>query len=220
VPAPSTCPAAGPGQFELALGHAPALQAADALLFSREAVAAMAAGHSMLACFLPKPFAASAASGLHCHFSLWQGGVNLLQHEPPAAAAAAGAAAVPPPGEAASGSSGGAAAGLGLSAVGEAFLAGILAHLPALMCFTTPSPNSFRRLAPHCWAGAYQCYGANNREAPLRLCATPGAPEAANCELKAFDATANPHLAAAAMIGGWGLGPETSAVAARAAWGQ
>lgn len=172
----------------------------------------MAARHSMLACFLPKPFAASAASGLHCHFSLWQGGVNLLQHEPPAAVAAAGAAAAPP-GD--GGGRSGTPAGLGLSAVGEAFLAGILAHLPALMCFTTPSPNSFRRLAPHCWAGAYQCYGANNREAPLRLCATPGAPQAANCELKAFDATANPHLGAAAMIGGWGWGAEPSAVAAR-----
>lgn len=46
-----------------------------------------------------------------------------------------------------------------------------------------------------------QCWGPENREAPLRLCATPGAPDACNAELKAFDATANPHLAAAALVG-------------------
>jgi glutamine synthetase len=68
------------------------------------------------------------------------------------------------------------------------------------MVFTTPAPNSYRRLAPHCWSGAYQCFGPQNREAPLRLCSTPGNPAAANCELKTSDGTANPHLAAAALI--------------------
>lgn len=50
-----------------------------------------------------------------------------------------------------------------------------------------------------------QCWGPENREAPLRLCATPSVPDACNAELKAFDATANPHLGAAALIGarGW-----------------
>lgn len=50
--------------------------------------------------------------------------------------------------------------------------------------------------------GVLQCFGSQNREAPLRLCSTPGNPAAANCELKTSDGTANPHLAAAALIGG------------------
>lgn len=55
--------------------------------------------------------------------------------------------------------------------------------------------------------GVLQCFGPQNREAPLRLCSTPGNPAAANCELKTSDGTANPHLAAAALIGGcWGGG--------------
>ena len=38
----------------------------------------------------------------------------------------------------------------------EAFLAGILHHMPALQTFTTPSPLSYERLKPGCWSGAYQ----------------------------------------------------------------
>ncbi|PRW21027.1 ligase [Chlorella sorokiniana] len=182
----------GPGQFELALSHAPALQAADGLLFALEAVSAVAAKHELVASFLPKLFNGEAASGRHCHFSVWRGDTNLFAHEAAPAPAAAGAAA-PPPGE-------GEAAVRGLDPDGEAFLAGVLRHLPALMVFTTPAPNSYRRLAPHCWSGAYQCFGPQNREAPLRLCSTPGNPAAANCELKTSDGTANPHLAAAALI--------------------
>ena len=39
----------------------------------------------------------------------------------------------------------------------EAFLAGILHHMPALQTFTTPSPLSYERIKPGCWSGAYQC---------------------------------------------------------------
>ena len=38
----------------------------------------------------------------------------------------------------------------------EAFMAGILHHLPGLQAFTTPSPVSFERIKPGCWSGAYQ----------------------------------------------------------------
>ncbi|EFN50945.1 hypothetical protein CHLNCDRAFT_141615 [Chlorella variabilis] len=190
--------APGPGQFEIATGPAPPLQAADSLLFSMEAVSAVARKHGLLASFLPKLRPREAASGRHCHVSVWRGDANLLRHEAPAAAAAAGAPAAPPRVFKLAGS--GEPALPGLAPEGEAFLAGVLRHLPALTCFTSPSPNSFRRQAPHCWTGAYQCYGPNNREAALRLCSTPGVPDAANAELKACDASSNPHLAAAALI--------------------
>lgn len=147
-PLPPTSTPPGPGQFELALSHAPALQAADNLLFALEGVSAVASKHGLVASFLPKLFPEEAASGRHCHFSLWRGDTNLLAHEAASAPAAAGTAA-PPPGQ-------GDAGVQGLAPDGEAFLAGVLKHLPALMLFTTPSPNSYRRLAPHCWAGAFQ----------------------------------------------------------------
>lgn len=52
---------------------------------------------------------------------------------------------------------------------------------------------------PHHWAGAYTCWGRENREAALRF--VRGTVErAANLELKVID-SANPYLAAACLIG-------------------
>lgn len=48
-------------------------------------------------------------------------------------------------------------------------MAGILEHLPELQTILTPSVTSFDRIQPQCWAGAYQCWGIDNREAALRV---------------------------------------------------
>ncbi len=45
---------------------------------------------------------------------------------------------------------------VGEGSVAEAFLAGVLSHLPALQAFTVPSPISYERLRPGCWSGAFQ----------------------------------------------------------------
>lgn len=38
----------------------------------------------------------------------------------------------------------------------NAFVAGILNHLPGLMVFTVPAPNSYQRLQAGCWSGAFR----------------------------------------------------------------
>lgn len=43
-----------------------------------------------------------------------------------------------------------------LQEAGEQFLAGVLRHLPGIAAFLAASPNSYRRLAPSVWAGAFQ----------------------------------------------------------------
>ncbi|WP_290863271.1 glutamine synthetase family protein [Hamadaea sp.] len=93
-------------------------------------------------------------------------------------------------------------ANLMLSDVGSSFVAGILARLPALLAFGAPSVASYLRLVPSHWAGAYACWGHENREAALRfVTGSPGEREsAANIEVKCFDATANPYLALAALL--------------------
>ena len=67
---------------------------------------------------------------------------------------------------------------------------------------TTPSVPSQIRLRPGYFAGAYTFWGVENREAALRY--VPGGEllgaDAANIELKACDASANPYLALAAVI--------------------
>ena len=169
------------GQFEIVTRHGPALAAADALLLRKEAIAGVAHRHAMLASFLPKLFPSQAGNGCHCHLSLRGDGAR---------ADAMADAARPH----------------GLSELGERFVAGVLRHLPALLAFVAPSPNSYRRIAPSSWAGAYTCWGWHNREAPLRVVGSPGQPGSVNCELKPFDAAANPHLGLTAVVAAGILG--------------
>jgi glutamine synthetase len=91
---------------------------------------------------------------------------------------------------------------------GEAFLAGVLRELPALLALGAPSPASYLRLVPSHWAGCFHCWGVENREAALRLIQgghdaagdEPGAQAQANVEVKCFDQAANPYLAVGGVI--------------------
>src|ERR1019366_1534947 len=59
----------------------------------------------------------------------------------------------------------------------------------------------YLRLLPSRWAGAYQVWGKENREAALRFVqGSPSDPAAANVELKCFDLSANPYLLAGAVM--------------------
>ncbi|KAI8476690.1 MAG: hypothetical protein J3K34DRAFT_400151 [Monoraphidium minutum] len=177
----------GPGQFEIATGPADALAAADRLLQAKEAIAAVARRHGLAVTFVPKPFPGEAGSGCHAHMSLWKGGVSVMAEERPGATAPPFDRRDPLP----------------LPAEASAFFAGILSHLPALLPFTAPSAGaewgSFARVRPGCWAGAFACWGWDNREAPLRA-TRPGGPASTNVEYKAFDGTANPYVALAALV--------------------
>jgi glutamine synthetase len=55
---------------------------------------------------------------------------------------------------------------------------------------------------PQFWAGAFVCWGVDNREAPVRVASVfRGAEEAStNAELKACDATCNPYLALGGIL--------------------
>jgi glutamine synthetase len=165
----------GHGQQEISTGHTPALQAADEQLLVRETIRAVATGRGLVASLAPKPWPENAGNGGHVHFSLWEGSRNRFYDGSHAD---------------------------GLSAEARAFMAGVLAHLPGLCGLTAPSFNSYHRILPHFWAGAFTCWGFDNREAPVRV-ASPfrGAEEATtNAELKACDASANPYLALGGLI--------------------
>ncbi|MCT2588099.1 glutamine synthetase family protein [Actinophytocola gossypii] len=81
---------------------------------------------------------------------------------------------------------------------GEAFLAGLLRELPALLAIGAGHPASFLRLRPSRWAGIWQSWGHETRETALRVIA--GTEESANAELKCFDGTANPYLVVGCVI--------------------
>ncbi|KAK8994606.1 hypothetical protein V6N11_045686 [Hibiscus sabdariffa] len=167
---------AGNGQFEMALGHSACTYAADNLIFSREAVRAVANKHELLATFVPKYALDDIGSGSHVHLSLWQNGKNVFTASD-------------------------ASSQHGMSKVGEEFMAGVLAHLPSILALTAPLPNSYDRIQPNTWSGAYWCWGKENREAPIRTACPPGVPTGlvSNFEIKCFDGCANPHLGLVAI---------------------
>ena len=90
----------------------------------------------------------------------------------------------------------------GLSELARAFLGGVLEHLPGLCGLTAPSFNSYSRIGPGTWSGAYACWGYDNREAPLRVASPFAGDEEAstNLELKACDSSCNPYLALGGLI--------------------
>jgi glutamine synthetase len=167
----------GHGQQEISTSQAPALEACDQQLLVRETIRGVAARHGLVASLAPKPWPTAAGNGCHIHFSLWHvdSGANLFYDadEPH-----------------------------GLSSQARSFIAGLLEHLPALAGLTAPSFNSYRRIVPQYWAGAFTCWGYDNREAPLRVPSQfAGVEEAStNVELKTADATCNPYLAVGGLI--------------------
>ena len=167
----------GHGQQEISTHHGPALEAVDEQIFVREAIRGVAATHGLVASLAPKPWPEGAGNGGHIHFSLWdEAGKRNRFHDP--------------------------AAEDRLSAEARSFIAGVLGHLPGLCGLTAPSFNSYHRIVPQYWAGAFTCWGYDNREAPLRVPSLFWGMEEAstNVELKAADASCNPYLAVGGLI--------------------
>jgi glutamine synthetase len=166
-------PESGPGQQELNIRHVEAMQSADQQIIYRETVRGMANQHGLIGSFLPKIFEDKAGSGCHLNFSLWRKGENI---------------------------SGDPQQSNGISSEAGAFIAGVLDHLPGLCAITIPSKNSYRRIRPHFWAGAFRAWGTQNREAAIRICKNQAGTRARRIEYKISDASANPYIALGALI--------------------
>ncbi|GII81716.1 glutamine synthetase [Sphaerisporangium rufum] len=167
-------PEYAPGQFEVSVAAEGPVGAADTAVLVRETIRAVSRGHGLRASFSPTVVAGGVGNGAHVHASLWRDGVNLMA---------------------------GGGGPHGLTGPGEAFAAGMLARLPALLAVGAPAVASHLRLVPSHWAGAYACWGLENREAALRFVAgPPGDRCAANMEVKCFDPAGNPYLVMAALL--------------------
>lgn len=177
-----TChPEFGPGQHELTLRPMAALRAADAYVTQRLTTRGVARRHGRWATFAPVPTPNARGNGNHLHVSLWSRPAD---------------GAVPANLFAEDGDP------LGLSALARSFIAGVLRHLPGLLALTCASVNSYHRLRPRMWSGAFGAWGPDNREAAVRVPSRLGGREAAstNIEFKPCDSTANPYLALGALI--------------------
>ncbi|KIM42454.1 hypothetical protein M413DRAFT_444874 [Hebeloma cylindrosporum] len=162
---------AAPGQYEVVTGPLPPLQAADALIHTRETISNIASKHGLRATFAPRVFLDNCGSAAHAHIS-----VHTPSAEPQASAHE------------------------NLNQIEASFLAGVLEHLPSIALLALPTTFSYKRMLDGVWSGGtYVCWGTDNREAPMRLCNAPS-PSSRNFELKTLDGTANPYLALAAVL--------------------
>jgi glutamine synthetase len=167
-------PEYGAAQYEVSVAAEDPVGAADTMVLVRETIRAVSLQRGLHASFSPKVLAEGVGNGGHVHLSLWRDDANIF-----------------------SGGSG----RYGMAPHAESFTAGVLEHLPALLAIGAPAPASYLRLIPSHWAGAFQVWGLENREAALRfVTGSPGNPGAANLEVKAFDLSANPYLVVAGLI--------------------
>ena len=174
VPVDQFHPEYAAGQLELSVAAADPVGAADRLVLVKETIRAVSQTHGLRVSFAPIVVPDHVGNGGHLHFSAWSESRNLGT---------------------------GGDGPHGLTGRGESILAGLLDALPALCAVGAPSPGSYLRLVPQRWAGPWQCWGRENREAALRLVTgTAGTePRTANAELKCFDASANPYLLVGAV---------------------
>ena len=164
------------GQFEISVPHRAGVALADTNLVARHTIRSAARANGLAVSFAPVVFAGLVGNGDHLHFSLWdRRGRNLFAggHGPE-----------------------------GMTRQAEAFAAGVLDSLPALVAVSCPSVASYLRLQPHRWAGAYRCWGRENREAGMRFVTgmVGSRSEAANMEIKPVDGASNPYLVLGAVV--------------------
>jgi glutamine synthetase len=162
------------GQLELSFAPKDPVAAADANVLTRLTIHALSARHGYRSSFSPA-FAGPMGNGGHVHLSVWRQGANLLA---------------------------GGDGPHGMTAAGAAFLAGLLEELAGMAAIGAPCAASYLRLLPSRWAGVYQCWGRENREAAVRFITgmTGAGAGAANAEVKCFDEAANPYLLLGAFV--------------------
>lgn len=168
-------PEYGINQFEISLTPKSPVAAADQLVLARIIISRVARRYGMRVSLSPVPFAGSVGSGAHQHFSLLRGDTPVF--------------------------SGGAGV-QGMTPEGEHAIGGIISGLPAAQLIFCGSIVSGLRMQPGNWAGAYACWGTENREAAVRFVrGGHGNPYGANVEVKVVDPSANPYFATAAILG-------------------
>jgi glutamine synthetase len=165
-------------QFEFDFSYTDALGMSDRFVLWRLMTKLVARRHGLQATFMPKPYADRTGNGGHFNMSLADAstGANLFE----AADDRRGA---------------------DISALAYSFVAGVLAHAPAICAVACPTVNSYKRLVKSgsmtgfTWAPVFVSYGRNNRTHMLRV-----PTGSRRIESRAVDTSCNPYLAAAMFL--------------------
>lgn len=163
--------AAGQVEIEVELGSLKTM--ADRAMMVKYIVKNTAIRNGKTATFMPKPIYGEAGSGMHVHIMLKKDGRNLFY------------------------SDGGYA---NLSQEALYYIGGVLKHSPALLGFTNPSTNSYKRLIPGFEAPVSICFAVANRSSVIRIPGYAISSEKKRFEFRPSDATANPYMCFAALL--------------------
>ncbi|NJC32685.1 glutamine synthetase [Sphingomonas jejuensis] len=158
-------------QHELGLTYGTLVETADRMQIYKYVVHQVAHAYGKTATFMPKPIKDDNGSGMHTHFSIWDGGKPLF--------AGNGYA--------------------GLSEMCLFFIGGVIKHARALNAFTNPTTNSYKRLVPGFEAPVLLAYSSRNRSASCRIPYGSGE-KSKRVEFRFPDALANPYLCYAAIL--------------------
>lgn len=170
LPARAAISEYAPGQLELTLHHRDALGAMDELIRYKRTVKGTAQQFGLQACFMAKPFADRAGSGMHLHVSLTDAnGNNLFASSDPA----------------------------GTPLLRHA-IGGLLHGMGDAVALFCPNANSFRRFQTNSYAPMAPTWGINNRTVSVRI--PTGSAASRHLEHRVCGADANPYLTAAAML--------------------
>ena len=162
-----------PGQAEINYKFSTLTLAADDLMKFKYVVKNTADAFGKSATFMPKPVFGDNGSGMHCHQSLWKGGEPLFFDERGYA---------------------------NLSDTARWYIGGLLEHSSAVLAFTNPTVNSYKRLVKGFEAPVNMVYSQGNRSAGIRIPITGSNPKAKRLEFRAPDPSCNPYLAFAAQL--------------------
>ncbi len=175
----------GASQVEAVFAPTDALTAADQMLLLRNATRQALRRSGWLASFMAlPPLPHSVASGWHLHQSLVdESGRNAMVREVSAAAPGC------PPDDARQ----------VLSDAGARWLAGLLAHAPALVALCTASIPAYARFQGSPMAPQHAVWGRDNRGAMLRVIGRPG-DEGTRIENRIGEPMANPYLTIAGQV--------------------
>lgn len=160
------------GQAEIDMRFSPLVEMADKLLKYKYVIKNTARKHGKTVTFMPKPLFNDNGTGMHTHISLWKGNENLFAGDRYA----------------------------GLSEMAMYAIGGILKHAPALLGFTNPTTNSYKRLVPGFEAPVNLAYSSRNRSAAIRIPMYSASAKAKRVEFRCPDPSCNPYLAFSAIL--------------------
>ncbi|MCU1485184.1 MAG: glutamine synthetase [Actinomycetia bacterium] len=163
-----------PSQHEIDLRHTDALTMADTVMTTRLVVKEIAQDAGVYATFMPKPIAGVQGSGMHTHFSLFEGETNAF-HDP--------------------------GDEHGLSKVAKGFIAGLLRHAPEITAVTNQWVNSYKRLVPGYEAPVHVAWARNNASVIVNVPHSKrNRAESTRIEYRAPDPACNPYLAYSCVL--------------------